>query len=335
MPDSSFPENYTLHLTPLSNPFQESVKKSFLSLIKNNLVTMKAHIKGGMMMKNEMSYGEDYKFLPVTSIASGKGRELTEDVYQYTCQISNLYFIGQPASARFVLVDAGMPHHSKSIIKATEERFGSGSRPDAIILTHGHFDHVGSIIELIEHWEVPVYAHPLEFPYITGKQGYPAPDATAEGGMVVKMSPLFPVDPINLDGHVHPLPEDGTVPFLPDFQWIHVPGHTPGQIALFREKDRLLLAADAFVTVKQEDLYKVMTQKKEISGPPRYLTPDWKAAKESVQKLAALNPHIVGTGHGLPMEGNTLKESLNQLASHFDEIAVPDYGRFVDQEKKE
>ena len=55
------------------------------------------------------------------------------------------------------------------------------------------------------------------------------------------------------------LPSDGTVPHLPDFKWIHTPGHTPGHISLFREKDQALIVGDAFVTVKQEYLYKVLT----------------------------------------------------------------------------
>ena len=58
------------------------------------------------------------------------------------------------------------------------------------------------------------------------------------------------------------------------FQMDSYTRHTPGHISLFREKDRTLIAGDAFVTVKQEYLYKVITQEQEISGPPRYLTTD-------------------------------------------------------------
>src|SRR5690606_34164201 len=110
------------------------------------------------------------------------------------------------------------------------------------------------------------------------------PDPTVEGGMVAKMSSLFPKEPINLGKHVEPLPSDGSVPHMPGFRWIHTPGHSPGHVSFFRDSDRALIAGDAFVTVKQEYLYKVITQEQEISGPPRYFTTDWKAAKESVQK---------------------------------------------------
>ncbi len=67
-------------------------------------------------------------------------------------------------------MDTGLENSGNFIIKAAEERFGTESRPEAIILTHGHFDHVGSVIQLSQHWDVPVYIHELEIPYITGKK---------------------------------------------------------------------------------------------------------------------------------------------------------------------
>ncbi|MEC0368723.1 MBL fold metallo-hydrolase [Paenibacillus chibensis] len=280
-------------------------------------------------MDQEMSYGSDYKFIPATSIESGHGIEVLPDLYCYTVQIVNFCLVGNPETNDFVLVDAGMPKSADEIISVTEERFGANSRPKAIVLTHGHFDHVGGLIELIEHWKVPVYAHELELPFLTGKMSYPEPDPTVEGGMVAKMSRFFPNEPIFLGNNIHPLPSDGTVPHMPDFKWIHTPGHAPGHISLFREKDRALIAGDAFVTVKQEYLYKVFTQEQEISGPPRYLTTDWAAAKESVMKLEALKPTVAITGHGVPMSGEGLATSLRKLVNEFDQIAVPDYGKYI------
>lgn len=278
-----------------------------------------------------MNYGSDYKFIPATSIESSHGIEVLPDLFCYTIQIVNICFFGNPHTNDFILVDAGMPKCANEIISIAEDRFGTNSRPKAIILTHGHFDHVGGIIELIKYWDVPVYAHQMEIPFLTGQQNYPEPDPTVEGGMVAKMSPLFPNEPIDLGNNVKALPTDGTVPHMPEFRWIHTPGHTPGHISLFREKDRTLIAGDAFVTVKQEYLYKVITQEQEISGPPRYLTTDWKAAKESVIKLEKLKPLVTVTGHGIPMSGELLSKSLKTLVQEFDKIAVPDYGKYIDK----
>lgn len=270
-----------------------------------------------------MNYGDDYKFIPASSVKSGVSEELLPDLYVHTIQIANIIFYSSPDNNGFVLIDAGMPKSAQEIIDVAEKRYGKNAKPKAIILTHGHFDHVGAIIELVEHWQVPVFAHKLELPYLTGLENYPEPDPTVDSGLVAKMSPIFPNEAIDLGESVQELPPDGTVPFMEGFKWIHTPGHTPGHVSLFRERDGALIAGDAFVTVKQESLYKVFTQEKEVNGPPKYLTPDWAAAFESVKILAALNPSVAVTGHGVPMSGEELSEGLQKLVDNFDQIALP------------
>lgn len=282
--------------------------------------------------QQHMHDGMDNKFLPMYSIASGVGVEVGPDLYCYTNQIVNVCFVGHD-SEDFVMIDAGMPESEGKIIDAVEERFGKGSKPQAIILTHGHFDHVGALVDLVRRWGVPVYAHELELPFLTGQESYPDPDGTVEGGLVAKMSPMFPTDPVDLGSNIEVLPADGTVPHMPGWRWLHTPGHSPGHVSFFRDSDRALLAGDAFVAVKQESLYKVMTQELEINGPPRYLTTDWKAAKDSVRKLAGLRPAVTITGHGMPVAGEELEEGLTHLADNFDELAVPDHGRYVDDSR--
>lgn len=281
-------------------------------------------------MDNNMKQSDDSHYIPMTSFSSGTGHEVAPDVYYYTDQIVNLVFVGQPGNNEWVLIDAGMPSSGKEIAEVAEKKFGKGSRPDCILLTHGHFDHVGSIVHLLRLWDnVPVYAHPLEFPFLTGQQSYPEPDTSVEGGMLAKISSLYPNEPINIAPVLRELPMDGNVPGLQDWKWMHVPGHSPGQVAFFRERDRLLVSADAFVTVRQDEFYKVLTQKKEVNGPPRYLTTDWQAAWDSVRRLEALNPAIVVPGHGTYMEGEELTEGLRKLVAEFDTLAIPDHGKFV------
>ncbi len=280
-------------------------------------------------MDKDMNYGSDFKYIPATSIGSGDGIEVLRDLYQYTIKIVNIVLYGDPDTSDFVLVDAGMPKSAREIIEVVEKRYGPKSLPRAVILTHGHFDHIGAIIELINYWKVPVYAHPLELPYLTGRKNYPEPDPIVNGGLIAKISSFFPNEAINLGSKVKALPADGTVPYMPGFRWIHTPGHTVGHISLFRDEDRALIVGDAFVTVKQESLYKVVMQKKEISGPPRYFTTDWLAAWESVKKLATLKPAVAITGHGLPMTGQELTNNLQKLAHDFEQIAVPNHSKYL------
>ena len=105
--------------------------------------------------------------LPVTTITSGDGQEAAPDLYCLPVQIVNVCFAGNP-EGEWVLIDAGMPRSADTILREAEERFG-GSKPRAVVLTHGHFDHVGAIVDLVRHWNVPVYAHERELPYLTGR----------------------------------------------------------------------------------------------------------------------------------------------------------------------
>lgn len=276
-----------------------------------------------------MNQSGDNKIIPMTSVESGHGKEVRNDIYYYTNQIVNVIMVGDPAQGEWVLVDAGMPYSGKELVNAAEKRFGKDNKPKAILLTHGHFDHVGSIVHLLETWDVPVYAHHLEFPFLTGQQRYPEPDPTVEGGMLAKLSSLYPNEPIDIRERLLPLPEDGTVPELPEWKWIAAPGHSPGQVVFFREKDRTLLSADAFVTVRQDSLYKVLIQKEEVHGPPRYLTTDWQAAWDTVRRLELLEPELVISGHGQFMEGLELKTGLRRLSEDFSSVAIPDHGKYV------
>jgi glyoxylase-like metal-dependent hydrolase (beta-lactamase superfamily II) len=272
--------------------------------------------------------------VPVES--HGPEHLVAPDVLCLRVLIANLCFVGRPVGqgrpggqGDWVLVDAGLTGSADRIAEAAAERFGAGRPPTAIILTHGHFDHVGAVQELADRWQVPVYAHPLELPYLTGQADYPPPDPSVGGGMMSLLSPLYPRSAIDLGARVRPLPADGAVPGLPDWRWIHTPGHTPGHIALFRARDRVLIAGDAFTTVKQESALAVLLQEQEVHGPPAYFTTDWKAAWDSVQHLRDLNPSVVATGHGTPMAGPELARQLAELAEEFDHLAIPDHGRYV------
>jgi glyoxylase-like metal-dependent hydrolase (beta-lactamase superfamily II) len=239
----------------------------------------------------------------------------------------NLFLYG--SSANWVLLDAGLQGSAGTIVDTAEDRFGPGAVPQAIILTHGHFDHVGAFPELFEHWDVPVYAHRLELPHLTGQADYPPPDPTVGKGVMALLSFAYPNSAIDLGSRVRSLPDDGSVPHMPGWRWIHSPGHTAGHVSLFRESDRCLIAGDAFVTTRQESLYAVVTQEPEVNGPPAYFTPDWASARRSVEELAALRPAIAATGHGPPMPGRELSDGLETLVRDFDESAVPDQGRYV------
>jgi len=268
----------------------------------------------------------------VSTDAAARAREVDQhglhivapDLAYQRLAIVNVAYIGPPNAepGGWVLIDAGVPMTATTIRNAAKSRFGEGAAPTAIVLTHGHFDHIGVVQQLAKEWDVPVYAHESEAPYLDGTRAYDKPDPTVSG-LMARLSPLFPRGPIQLGERLRILPADGSIPVLPEWRWIATPGHTPGHISLWRERDRALVAGDAFITTEQESAYAVAVQKEELHGPPQYFTPDWTSAAASVRRLAALEPELVITGHGRAMKGPTMREALHALARDFERVAVP------------
>jgi len=102
----------------------------------------------------------------------------------------NAYMVGAPGGP-WVLLDAGLPRSAMLTRLAAAGRYGAGARSEAIVLTHGHFDHAGAALDLATEWDVPIYAYPLEMAYLRGKSAYPPQDTTMRDA-IAQMAWLFP-----------------------------------------------------------------------------------------------------------------------------------------------
>lgn len=236
----------------------------------------------------------------------------------------NLYLVGEPGGP-WALVDTGLPGGFDHVRAAAEERFGTNAKPEAVYLTHGHFDHAGSALALATFWGVPVYAHRLEMPFLTGKSQYPPTDPTP-GGAISFMSRFFPSSKIDLGDHVRELPPSRTLPGLDRWEWVETPGHSPGHVSFFRPDDKVLLAGDAFTTVDMDGALALATQKQQVARAPTPFTCDWVQARRSVVNLAGLKPYTVACGHGAPMIGPDVADLLE---THAQEFMAPRKGRYV------
>lgn len=221
------------------------------------------------------------------------GRGITE---------TNVYLVR--SGREWVLVDAAWRKRGGTIRAAAEEIFGPGRPPAAILLTHFHPDHSGAALELARLWRVPVHVHPAELPFAGG--GYdPAYAHPLDRWVVAPLLRLVPrrrreaiESRDSLEGTAVALDPAAGVPGLPDWMCVPTPGHTPGHASYFRPRDRVLISGDALVTVRLDSLTGLLTERPGLSGPPWYTTWNRQAARESIERLARLEPAVLAGGHG-------------------------------------
>ena len=248
---------------------------------------------------------------------------IAPDVGWLPVSFVNVYFIGRPGGS-WVLVDAGLPGRAKQIFAAAEARFGAGAKPEAIILTHGHFDHAGSAAQLAAKWDIPIYAHRRELPYLTKQSAYPPPDPTI-GGAMAFLSRFMPSGGYDFSGTARPLTAN-ELPGVTGWEWLSTPGHSPGHISLFRPADRVLLAGDALATMNMDSWSGLLSGHQVLARAAAPFNCDWDATRASVQSLAALHPNVIGCGHGIPISDPDLPARMMQFAERF---RAPRRGRYV------
>jgi glyoxylase-like metal-dependent hydrolase (beta-lactamase superfamily II) len=173
------------------------------------------------------------------------------------------------------LVDAGIPNMAKGILKTIEGlKVGPIQR---ILLTHGHSDHVGAIKSILEVKDIPVYAHAIEIPYIEGELPYPRRKKAAESVANQIVQPLPETEHGKLQSFA------GLTPYL-------TPGHSPGHVVFYHEKDEVLLAGDLFTSKKGK-----------LKRPMPMFTADMNEALESSDILSQLKPKRLEVCHGEPV----------------------------------
>jgi len=183
----------------------------------------------------------------------------------------NAYVVGD------VIVDAGLASSAKKIVKAL-----AGRTVRAHALTHAHVDHAGGSRRLVDTLELPLWA--------------PAGDAgdVASGEPALAVSRLRPLLAFmtGFDGVdvARELREGDDV--AAGFVVVELPGHSPGQVGYWRASDRVLLTGDVFTNMN------LLTTVVGLHLPPDLLTVDPGRNRESARRVAALEPAVVGFGHG-------------------------------------
>src|SRR4051794_2703701 len=152
----------------------------------------------GMAQQIPLSSGASAVDPALDAARNDSTHEIAPDLAYRRLGIVNVVFIGPPGAGDrgWVLVDAGLIGTKGLIASAAEKRFGKDARPAAILMTHGHFDHVGALEDLSREWDAPVYAHQLEIPYLDGSESYPPGDPSVGGGMMAALARFYPRGPV-------------------------------------------------------------------------------------------------------------------------------------------
>lgn len=229
------------------------------------------------------------------------GTEVAPGVHRLGSRRVNWYLL--VGESGLVVVDAGLPAHWEQLVAAVDALGHDLGAVEALLLTHGHPDHLGFAERLRVAGDVPVRIHPADAAMARGEGPGPPMGGLlwnlwrpAVVGLLVELArgggasidPVASVEP--LDDRA--VPEVATGPTV-----VHLPGHTAGSCAFHLPDRDVLLCGDALATV---DLRTGRSRGPQLA--PMF-TADPERADESLDRLVDLGEVTLLPGHGDPWHG--------------------------------
>lgn len=206
--------------------------------------------------------------------------EIAKNVYQiplFPRNSINAYLIGS------TLIDAGICSSGKRILKEIQDH-----NITTHVLTHAHADHQGASAFICSSLNIPLWCG--EADKEAAETGLVANEYANPNHPVAKLQQRFWAGP----GHpVAKTLQAGDM--VEDFVVLETPGHSRGHIAFWREKDGVLIAGDVVVNMN------LLTTVTGLNEPPTLFTADRTTNRQSIKKIAALEPRITCVGHGPPI----------------------------------
>jgi hydroxyacylglutathione hydrolase len=212
----------------------------------------------------------------------------------------NVYLI-EEQDGGVTMFDAG----ARTMVRAVASAGAKLGGIKRIVLGHGHTDHRGSAPAL----GVPVWCHADEVQDAEGSGGWRYWDPSLAGLPIPQRQIHKALHRLAWDGG--PVKIAGTVKEgeeVAGFSVVHIPGHAPGQIALWRESDRLALVTDCFYTLE------MWGRDCPPHLPNAVYNYDTEQARQSMLKLAALEPAAAWPGHAKPVTGD-VRSQLERSAA--------------------
>lgn len=212
-------------------------------------------------------------------------KQLAEDLHLlrgWPPNAINVYLVGERRQPGCVLIDAATRQGEKRILRQI-----AGRPLSAHALTHAHPDHQGSSHAICERLGIPLWCGQGDVPAMETPGGVANSQAP---GWVNKLQQRF------WTGPPHPVARalvEGDE--VAGFTVLESPGHSRGQVAYWRESDRVLILGDVLNSIN------VMTGIPGLHEPPEVFTPDPARNRQSARRLAELRPQLTCFGHGPPL----------------------------------
>jgi glyoxylase-like metal-dependent hydrolase (beta-lactamase superfamily II)/predicted ester cyclase len=235
----------------------------------------------------------------VTGMSAQDAKLVAEGVWVVQGQPGrcNVYLIEDASVGGVTLYDAG----ARTMVRAVASAGAKLGGIKRIVLGHGHTDHRGAAPAL----GVPVLCHPDEVQDAEGSGGFrywpkdltplPTPQRQIHRAM---HRWAWDGGPVNISGTVSEGEE------IAGFKVVHLPGHAPGQIGLWRGSDRLALVSDTFYTLE------MWGRSCPPHIPEKTYNYDTEQAKASIRKLAEMEPAAAWPGHAKPVTGDVRTQLL-------------------------
>lgn len=181
-------------------------------------------------------------------------KQITPSLYQISLGAVNVFVIKDEG---LTLIDTGYKSSMGAIFSALRK---GGEDPMAIqrvILTHAHPDHAGSAAAIKQALGIPVLAHEREAPLLEAGVSGHAPIYCSPGVVNWLLYNLFikggdgTIEGVGIDERLKHM---DVLPIAGGLQVLHTPGHSVGHIALWLQKEGVLIAGDACANIVGLDL---------------------------------------------------------------------------------
>jgi len=211
-------------------------------------------------------------------------KKVTDNIYTFDNLMMGRVYLLEDADG-LTLIDTSIGSAGDKILSQLKAAGHEAQDVKRIIITHAHPDHIGGLAVVQKATGAEIWCHELEKPVIEGEVAAPRPPS-------MSFIPESKLDPLPV---ARALQDKDHLPFVGGLEVIFTPGHAPGHISLWQEKQKLLIVGDAiFYFFNRTTL------------PMDLLTVDREENLRSVKKIYDLEPQSLLFGHGQPIVGNAM-----------------------------